>query len=395
MPDDPGRIQFRQLPPTVAMLIRLITLGLVGVALLGACDRGSPEADVSRLVIIDGDGNVVTLDSDGSDRVVVGAAGESRGFFQPVWSPDGLTVAWGQFHEDGFALVASDSDGEEPIEIETSGLPFYLSWSPDSALVGLLHAGSPGEIDFVIADVGAGESLVVDAGTSYYFSWESDSSGVVAHIGTSDFDRIGIDGSSQSLGSTDTEYLAPFVTDAGLLHVSEGNLILDGDPVVGVPGSALFVPNREGTRVAVVSPGVGVTVANERSLSPGQLVVIEVESGDLHEVTATPIAGFFWNPDGDRLLVLTADRSGQITPLVWEADGELTEFGAYRPAEAYVQDVLPFFPQYAQSVSFWNREGTAFAFVGTVEDVNGVWIQDLSADEPIHLSEGSWVAWSP
>lgn len=377
------------------VLIRLIALGLFGVVLLGACDRGSSEAAVSRLLIIDDAGDVVTLGSDGSNRRVVATAGESRGFFQPVWSPDGSTLAWGEARDQSFALVTSDPEGEGLAEIETSALPFYLSWSPDSARVGLLHAGSPGEIDFVIADVGAGESLVADAGTSYYFSWEIDSSAVVAHIGTSAFDRIAIDGSSESLGGTDAEYLAPFVTEAGLLHVSDGNLVLDGSPLVEVPGSTLFVPNREGTRVAVVSLGAGISVANEPSLSPGQMVVIEVDSGDLHEVTNTPIAGFFWSPDGDRLLVMTADRSGQITPLVWETGGDVTEYGAYRPAGAYVQDVLPFFPQYAQSVSFWNREGTAFAFVGTVDDVSGVWIQDLSDDEPDHLADGSWVAWSP
>lgn len=373
----------------------LLAWALLGAALFVACDGDGSRSDPSLMVIIDGDGNLVTIGADQPDPTVVATANESTEFFQPVWSPDGSTLAWGQFRGGDFAVVTSDPLGDAVAEISVTALPFYLSWSPDSARVGLLHQGSAGEIDFVIADIASGQATTADSGTSYYFSWDADAASVVAHIGMEGFDRVEVGGDTESLGPTDSGYLAPFVTDAGLFHVTEGNLVLDGDPLVGFPGTALFVPNAEGTRVAVVTPGVGVTVADEQSLTPGRLMVVEVESGELAPVTSTPIAGFFWSPQGDRLLVLTADRAGQITPLVWETGGELTEFPSYRPAEEYVRDVLPFFPQYAQSISLWNRDGTAFAFAGTVGETGGVWVQGLEEEEPSHISDGSWVVWSP
>lgn len=389
----PGHRPLEATPSPVLSLGWLPCWALLGMVLLGACDGLSSEA--SRLLIIDGDGNVVTVGADGEDRQVVATRSESEGFVQPVWSPDGSTVAWGQFRGGDFAVGTSDPEGDEVAAVATSALPFYLSWSPDSSRIGVLHQGSPGEIDFVIVDVTSGDSVLADSGTSYYFSWEADAESVVAHIGMDGFDRVGITGESETLGATDADYLAPFVTEAGLFHVHDGNLVLDADPLVGVPGTALFVANPEGTRVAVVSPGAGITVANNQSLTLGRMVVVDLESGELDPVTTTPIAGFYWSPAGDRLLVLTADRSGLITPLVWEAGAGVAEYPQYRPAEAYVSDVLPFFPQYAQSVSFWNRQGTAFAFAGSMKDTDGIWVQHLGADQPNHVSEGSWVTWSP
>jgi hypothetical protein len=365
----------------------------VGSAIFGACDAAT--SDASRLLIIDDDGNVATLSANGEERRVVAAAAESEALFQPIWSPDGRTLAWGQSEGEDFAVTTSDPDGGGIARITTTAPPFYMSWSPDSSRVGVLHQGSPGEIDFVIVDVGSGESVVADSGASYYFSWEADAESVVAHVGMDGFERVGMTGDSEGLGATDADYLAPFVTEAGLFHVDDGSLVLEGEPLVRVPGTVLFVANPDGTRVAVVSPGTGISVANERSLSPGRWVVLDVDSGELLPVTASPIAGFFWSPDGDRLLVLTADRSGEITPLVWESGGSVAEYQSFRPAETYVSGVLPFFPQYAQSVSFWNRDGTAFAFAGAVDDEGGIWVQHLGAGQPNRISGGSWVTWSP
>jgi TolB protein len=59
-----------------------------------------------------------------------------------------------------------------------------------------------------------------------------------------------------------------------------------------------------------------------------------------------------------------------------------------------LQDTFPFFPQYAQSVSFWAPDSSAFAYAGAVGDEPGIWIQDLEGDAPTKVSDGTWVAWS-
>ena len=60
-----------------------------------------------------------------------------------------------------------------------------------------------------------------------------------------------------------------------------------------------------------------------------------------------------------------------------------------------LQDTFPFFPQYAQSLSFWAPDSSAFAFAGQVEGQGGIWVQDLAEDSPTMVSDGTWVAWSP
>jgi TolB protein len=60
-----------------------------------------------------------------------------------------------------------------------------------------------------------------------------------------------------------------------------------------------------------------------------------------------------------------------------------------------LQDTFPFFPQYAQSISFWSPDSSAFAFAGLVDGDDGIWVQHLDEDAPTMVSDGVWVAWSP
>jgi TolB protein len=123
------------------------------------------------------------------------------------------------------------------------------------------------------------------------------------------------------------------------------------------------------------------------------VVVVDVETGDAEVVSNGLALGFFWSPDGESLLVLTTSDSG-VVPRVWNADGEAMVFDSYFPPRSMLEDTFPFFPQYAQSVSFWAPNSSAFAYAGAVGDEQGIWIQDLDADTATKVSDGSWVAWS-
>jgi Tol biopolymer transport system component len=59
-----------------------------------------------------------------------------------------------------------------------------------------------------------------------------------------------------------------------------------------------------------------------------------------------------------------------------------------------LRDLVPFFDQYAQSMTLWSPDGTAFAFPAAVNGEAGIWRQDLSGGDPIRVAGGSWVAWS-
>jgi hypothetical protein len=68
-----------------------------------------------------------------------------------------------------------------------------------------------------------------------------------------------------------------------------------------------------------------------------------------------------------------------------------------RPELAIAVDYLQYFEQYAQSMSLWSPDGTAFAYPGTNEDgEEGVWIQSARADRAaVLVTDGDFVAWSP
>ena len=361
--------------------------------LLAACD--SPEtvpASEPRLAIVNEDGDVVTVSADGTDPEVVTANVEGGRLFQPVWSPDGESLAWGRIGPPG-AAVAIASSGEVD-EIETDDLPFYISWAPDSTRLALLHNRSGGEIDLVMVDADSLSSSKIEHGAPFYFSWERDSSSVVAHIGDDRFVRLGVDGSMEPLGPTDRGYLAPFVTDAGVAHLLDGNLTLGGEAVARVPGSALLVANDDGTRIAIAAAGGGVTVADAPAIPPNRLVVVDVRTGEIEEVSSSPAAGFFWSPEGESLLALVIGDN-ELIPTVWRPGRGVVAFESFRPPQSFLQEVLPFFPQYAQSFSLWAPDGTAFAYPGEMDGDSGIWIQALDDTAPVRVTDGTWVTWSP
>ncbi len=374
---------------------RLLPLVLMTVLLIlpASCDGGGDEIGPAPLVVVTDEGDVVTLQPDGSGVETVATAADGATFSQPTWSPDGKSLAWGFAAPDGTGIQVQS--GDQIKEISTTNPVFYLSWAPDASRLGALHNGIGGAIDFVVADIESGDPRLVDNGAPFYYAWDPDSDSVVAHIAGTRFDRLDVarDG-LEVLGRSDADYLAPFVTDAGIVHLADDQLVLNDVSLATVDGTALFVPNTQGTRLAVVSPGEVVTVAETPSIVPNRLTVIDVASGDLETLTTAQVVGFFWSPDGESLLVLVVDGSS-ITPMVWRASLGMVQYVGFRPAPSLVRDVLPFFPQYAQSISFWSPDGAAFAYPGEVEGRAGIWVQQVESRAPELIIDGTWVSWSP
>ena len=367
---------------------------------------GSSLADPGRLAVIDPDDGVVVIDPDGGNRqVVTRGTGEGNPslFMQPVWSPDGSSLAWGQRTGTGFGVGISTPGADLITTLSTPNLPFYTYWSPDSRHLGVLHNGTSG-VQFQIVDVSEESTSVLDEDAPFYFSWSPDSDMVVTHAGATRAETLTPDGERVELEPTTANYLAPQWTPEGVFHVVGDRLVVEDDqgdrrPVAEVSGLTLFVANFEGSRVALQSTGQegdGLTAATEDfpEVATDTVVVVDVETGATEVAHDSTSVGFFWSRDGRSLLVL-APTEGTLTPKVWSVDATETEYAPFRPAPSLVQDTLPFFPQYAQSVSFWSPDSSAFAFAGAVEGETGVWVQPLDADDPTRVSEGSWVSWSP
>jgi hypothetical protein len=179
--------------------------------------------------------------------------------------------------------------------------------------------------------------------------------------------------------------------------VDDGFLVVDRfdgerQQVVEVGEFTSFVVNLQGTHVAMQSTGgppaisvslVDVAIPNE------VVVVVDVETGESRTITQGAALGFFWSPNGKSLLLMTPTGEG-LQATVWESDGSETDYQEFRPSVFLVRDMFPFFPQYAQSMSYWSPDSTAFVFAAD----DGIWVQGLNSDMPDKISDGSWVAWS-
>lgn len=365
-----------------------------------------PEELAGRLAVIDGDGNVVVMAPDGTNRVeLTDDGGVEAVYSQPTWSPSGSALAWGQATEDGFGLGLSSLDAGQAAVVPMSNLPFYMFWSPDGEHVGVLHNGING-LDFEMVDVEAAQSSVLGKGAPFYFSWGPAGDRVVAHVGEEQFYYIDLEGGSTGLESTSGAYLAPQWTDRGVTHLSGGSLVVESDdgdrePVVAVEGLVtFFVASEDGRRVAVQSlaegGAVSVALAQDESIAPNAVWVVDVDTGTVDRVSERPALAFFWNTAGDSLLMLVLSSGGDgLIPIVWSEGGEVMEYGEFSPSPSLANELLPFFPQYAQSMTLWAPDSGAFTYPGEVGQERGIWVQPIEGGDPTKVSDGGWVSWSP
>jgi len=410
--------------------VKVLTISLAFV--LAACSGATGEADTTQpagvtpalLAMLGVDGNVSTYDpTTATVTPITTDAGPGRVYSQPTWSPDGTRLAFventapvsGIQAAGGFRRVSLSAQqagagsvhiapvtGGDTAIITTPFSPFYLYWSPDGTRLAFLgNDPATGRQAFGIIDTSANLAERIDVGQPYYFAWSPRSDRLLVHAANTELYYLALDGSKQPLPQTPGSFSAPgWVGDTQLFPVLEGKRqilrLFDGDgsrrrdATDSGSGVALGLsPDEQQVAYIEIAPG-----ANPFALGP---LLVESPAGTAE--IADLAAAFFWSADGSRLLYLTPDVGSDDFGLRWNSwDGATSiEFERFTPTRAFVQQYLPFFGQYANSLTFLSPDADSFTFAGTIEGRGeGIWVQSIETNVEAELiGPGEFSTWAP
>lgn len=371
------------------------------------------EELAGRLAVTDGSALVI-IDPSGQNPDLIDEVPGGR-VEQPTWSPDGVSLAWSTLQRgDGLVNLIEIESGLRRQLSSGSTSPTYFQWTEDaSRLAYLQNDGEELKLSWSAIEAG-GESIGspqdVDGGIPLYFSWSPDNATLTVHRG-SDL-VVHEQRSSEELLETDLAFTAPdWVDERTVLAAREGVLVLIEvstglvTEVAELAGPTQFVLSPDGSRVAYLGPGGGTrsVAANQTSFTPPVLRVLELATGNDVVVTTELAIAWEWSPDSNRLAFLAPSTFSDETLrwYFWQQGGVVGATSGHVPSGVEQQKYLPFFAQYAQSHTHWSPLGDAFAFAGTINDVDGNAVEGIfvhvigATPQSILVADGDYVTWSP
>lgn len=396
------------------------------------------SASSGRIAYVGTDGNIYTVVPDGTRLEAVTRnqpAGTDR-YNALAWSSDGR-LAFASSTDEGSTLFTAQSDGTERTRVFSGGpdaAPFYLYWSPNGQQLAFLTPSQSDQLTLWIANGHASDSAqTIAQGSPSYFSWASNSQSLLMHIGrpqgAPNDTHMAIFDPGQSmlveLPDTPGGFQAPAWSPNSrqFLFARQGSqrtselVLAEGDDRRVLASSRTgmaFAWSPAGDRIAFATPDP------VEALLYGSVVVIDLEGKERRVVAQGQIMAFFWSPDGKRLAVLNFDPGSQeqqghtipvragVAPrlqsadmgLAWSvvnlADGTSIDFASFQPTEPFLL-LVPYFDQYAQSLSLWSPDGRYLVYAD-VDDRSQASIRVLDTLEPLQparrLAEGTFAAWS-
>lgn len=338
------------------------------------------------------------------------------------WSPDGKRIGFLTQGDKDMSLMLAAANAQDDTRKLGSGAPLYWAWSPDSQTM-LLHAGGSRK----------------DSADAYLSLLDARN------------------GKPQELPDGPASFLAPQFSPDGssLLYASSGGSTSDSlfradrhgkNPqlIQTFQGSIAFAWSPDGKSIATL-----VTPEDSRLPHSGPISVSNAEGKNLKPLVKEDALAFFWSPDSRQIAYLTlksSDGSGcafgctqplslsgalgvqagkawpggkaQVThgvmsgrargaplfqtpaiQLLWRvvslADGQARTLATFEPTDTFLA-VLPFFDQYARSLTFWSPDSRQFVYTTSESDTNGgVLVIDLAQGaQPRRVGDGTFAVWS-
>ncbi|MCL4395863.1 MAG: hypothetical protein M1482_13850 [Chloroflexi bacterium] len=424
-----------------------LLLFCLGIAAAFGYTRFAPSGSsaVNRIAYADNSNNIQVVDPTGGNRVALttdGAATEPVYLF-PTWSPDGRRVAFvgvtGAADTRQVVLYAAVASGTGRASVFKSAtdIPFYLYWAPDSQWIGFLTQ-SGNDMALMLGRVdGQGQARKLDSGSPFYWAWSPDSRQLLMHIGGSARDsqdaRLALamrDGgvAAHALKSMPADFQAPQYSPDGTLVLyaatsGDGQDALyaadaqggNARSIVTYQGNIAFAWSPNGKQIASIVTAGDVGLPNY-----GPVWVSDADGSNRQKVTDDGVLAFYWSPDSRQIAFLTVApgnqgqsclggcRSGALAAprpqsqqleLNWQildvASKKARSLVSFSPTGDFLS-LLPYFDQYARSLTFWSPDSNQLVYAQDEGDNTGsIWVADVSGKAaPLRVGDGTVAVWS-
>jgi TolB protein len=396
-------------------------------------------ANAGRLAIVDASGGLSTTDELGGSPVRLGETGTKFSF--PAWSPDGTRIATIAERADGsaidvFTVPAPGATPGDPTVVYSSGdrPPFYLYWSPDGRDLSFLTTETDGlALRLGPADASA-PAAVVRTGSPLYWSW-TDPSRLLVHSGG--------EGLAGFFGEVRPDGVAtePTAIQAGSFRVpavsSDGHFRAFATPGEATPGQIVLETRDRvtshaldvfGPAAVAFGPGTdelafvaAAASGSESALPVGPLRSMDGASGDVRTLLAGRVVAFFWSPDGKTIAALSAPEPGDdnvagvaLATLVSSGSaqaaatgvklrlsfvngesGAIRSHGTFAIADVFIDQVLPYFDQYALSHHLWSPDSTSIALPVVTAGIEEITVVPADGSGTRRVADGVEGFWSP
>lgn len=335
--------------------------------------------------------------------------------YQPVWSGDGTKLAWGRRRgpNQSIEVLAFDDEGQPEEERLSSAAPpnpiYYLQWNGDDERLLSLRTPEDGDqVEFGVVTPGRPLEPVA-TGQPFFLSWAPESNRVLAHVDGTTLRLYGAGEAEQTIGAVSEGFSAPVWVDEDRAVVAVDGFLSIVDvatgavtPVVAAADPVRFVLSPDRTKVAyqTMGPNSGAMTVGwaQGGLSDG-LRVLDLATNEIELVAPDGGLAWEWSPDSQRLAWLTPTGRDQFRWNFWGAESApvfTSSTQSFALTEKFGSTYLPFFAQYAQSVTGWSPDSSAFAFAvrNGVDEAILVQLVDVNASS-VMVGEGDFVTWGP
>lgn len=334
--------------------------------------------------------SLLTAAPDGSALVETFTSEQDLPIFL-YWSPDSEYISFISTTASGagalkLQLAQAGGGGSQLLDV---GTPYFWNWAPDGKSL-LAHVGgpsstqSPPRLSFLnLGDEVIEEVLQLSPATFQAPAWSPDGRQLLL------------------AAETDDGAEALMVTD------SHGAM----DKVLTQPeGRIAFGWSPDGRRIAYIQadPEIAVTI--------GTLTVLDPDDPASAKTTEQEsVVAFFWSPDSRMLAYFVlgfytpepeAGQTQQPQPVlllqlyVMDVEsGDSHEVTTFRPGDSFT-NLLPYFDQYQHAVTIWSPDSKNLVLAGTLTSSEtgaraGVWVVAASGNlEPRYLDGGELAFWS-